>query len=41
VLLNEKGFCKERFVLRIVPNMEKRGKDKPSEGSECYMNVMS
>jgi hypothetical protein len=24
VLLNEKGFCKERFVLEIVPTMEKR-----------------
>jgi hypothetical protein len=22
--LDEKGFCKERFILRIVPNMEKR-----------------
>jgi hypothetical protein len=31
MLLNEKIFYKERFVLKIVPNMEKRGKDKPSE----------
>jgi hypothetical protein len=23
VLLNEKGFCKERFVLKMVPNMER------------------
>jgi hypothetical protein len=41
VLLNEKGFCKERFVLKIVPNMEKRSKDKSSEGAECYMKVLS
>jgi hypothetical protein len=39
VLLNEKGFCKERFVLKIVPNMEKRDKDKPSEGSKCCKKV--
>jgi hypothetical protein len=34
VLLNKKGFCKERFVLKIVPNMEKINKgnrDKPSK----------
>jgi hypothetical protein len=30
MLLDEKGFCKEVFVLKIVPNMERRGKDKPS-----------
>jgi hypothetical protein len=24
VLLNKKGIFKERFVLKIVPNMEKR-----------------
>jgi hypothetical protein len=41
VLLDEKGFCKGGFVLEIVPNMEKRGKEKPSEGSECYMKVLS
>jgi hypothetical protein len=41
VLLNEKRFCKERFVLKIVPNMERRGKDKPSEDSECCMKVLS
>jgi hypothetical protein len=39
--LDEKVFCKEEFVLKIVPNMEKRGKDKPSEVSECYMKVLS
>jgi hypothetical protein len=32
VFLNEKGFCKEGFVLKIVSNMERRNKDKPSEG---------
>jgi hypothetical protein len=41
VLLNEKGVYKERFVLKIVPNMEKRGKYKPSEDSEGYMKVLS
>jgi hypothetical protein len=39
MFLNEKGFCKEVFVLKIVLNMEKRDKDKPSEGSKCYMKV--
>jgi hypothetical protein len=29
--LDEKGFCKEEFVLMIVSNMERRDKDKPSE----------
>jgi hypothetical protein len=29
---DEKGFCKEGFVLKIVSNMERRNKDKPSEG---------
>jgi hypothetical protein len=38
VLLDEKGFCKEGFVLKIVP---RRGKDKPSEGSERCMKVLS
>jgi hypothetical protein len=27
--LDEKGFCKEGFVLNIVSNMERRDKDKP------------
>jgi hypothetical protein len=40
VLLDKKGFWKEGFVLKIVPNMERRGKDKPSQGSECYMKVL-
>jgi hypothetical protein len=39
--LDEKGFCKEGFVLKIVPNMERRDKDKPSEGSEYYIKVLS
>jgi hypothetical protein len=38
-LLDEKGFCKKGFVLKIVSNMERRDKDKPSEGLECYMKV--
>jgi hypothetical protein len=41
VLLNKKGFCLKSFVLKIVPSMEKRGKDKPSEDSECCMKVLS
>jgi hypothetical protein len=41
VFLDEKRFCKEGFVLKSVPNKEWRGKDKPSEGSECYMKVLS
>jgi hypothetical protein len=28
VLLKEKGFCKGRFVLKIVPDIQKRGKEK-------------
>jgi hypothetical protein len=31
MLLDEKGFCKDGFVLKIVSNMERRDKDKPSE----------
>jgi hypothetical protein len=30
MFLKEKGFCKEGFVLKIVPNMERRGKEKSS-----------
>jgi hypothetical protein len=41
LLLDEKGFCNEGFVLKIVPNMERRDKDKPSEDSERYMKVLS
>jgi hypothetical protein len=42
--LKENGFGWERifkdgFVLKIVPNIERRDKDKPSEGLECYMKV--
>jgi hypothetical protein len=29
--LDEKGFCKEGFILKIVSNMERRDKDKPSK----------
>jgi hypothetical protein len=38
--LDEKGFCKEGFVLKIVSNMQRRSKDKPSEFSKCYMKVL-
>jgi hypothetical protein len=37
VLLDEKGFCKEGFVLKIVSN--RRDKDKPSKGLVCYIKV--
>jgi hypothetical protein len=30
--LDEKGFCKEGLVLKIVSNLERRDKDKPPEG---------
>jgi hypothetical protein len=38
--LDEKIFYREGFVLKIVPNMERRHKDKPLVGSECYMKVL-
>jgi hypothetical protein len=41
MFLNEKGFCKEGFILKIDPTMERRNKDKPSEGSVCYIKVLS
>jgi hypothetical protein len=37
--LAEKGFCKQLFVLKMVSNMDRRDKDKPSKGLECYMKV--
>jgi hypothetical protein len=40
VLLNEKGFCITRFVLKIVPNIKKRGKDKISKGLECCVKFL-
>jgi hypothetical protein len=39
MFLDEKGFCKEGFVLKIVSNMKRRDKGKPSEDSECCMKV--
>jgi hypothetical protein len=39
MFLDEKGFCREGFVLKIVSNMERRDKDKPLKASECYMKV--
>jgi hypothetical protein len=35
--MDEKGFCKEGFVLKIVSN--KKDKNKPSEGLLCCMKV--
>jgi hypothetical protein len=37
MFLNEKEFCKERFVLKIVSNGG--DKDKPSKGLVCYIKV--
>jgi hypothetical protein len=37
--LDEKGFCNNEFVLKIASNMERRDKDKPSKGLECYIKV--
>jgi hypothetical protein len=37
--LDEKGFCKEVFVLNIVSNMERRDKEKPSKCSKYYIKV--
>jgi hypothetical protein len=39
MFLDEKEFCKEGFVLKIVPNMERKDKDKSSDGLKCYMKV--
>jgi hypothetical protein len=39
VFLDEKGFCKEGFVLKIASSMERRHKDKPSKALVCYMKV--
>ena len=35
--LDEKGFCKEGFVLKIVPN--RRGTIKASKGLICYIKT--
>jgi hypothetical protein len=34
-----KDFHTEGFILKIVLNMEGRGKDKPSEGSERFEHI--
>jgi hypothetical protein len=34
-----KDFVKKGFVLKIVPKMKRKGKDKPSQGLECCMKV--
>jgi hypothetical protein len=37
LFLDEKGFCKEAFVLKIVSNS--RDKEKPSKSLVCYIKV--
>jgi hypothetical protein len=37
MFLDEKGFCKEGFVLKIVSN--RRDKDKPSNGLVYYVKI--
>jgi hypothetical protein len=37
VFIDEKGFCKEGFVLKIVSN--RKVKYKPSKGLVCYIKV--
>jgi hypothetical protein len=37
MFLDEKGFCKEGFILEVVSN--RRDKDKPSKDLVCYMKV--
>jgi hypothetical protein len=37
MFLDEKEFCKEGFVLKIVSN--RRDKDKPSKSLACYIKV--
>jgi hypothetical protein len=38
LFLDEKRFCKEVFILKIVSDMERRDKDKTSKS---YMKVPS
>jgi hypothetical protein len=35
MFLDEKGFCKKRFILKIVSNR----RDKPSKGLVYYIKV--
>jgi hypothetical protein len=37
MFLDEKGFCKEGFLLKIVSNS--RDKETPSMGLVCYIKV--
>jgi hypothetical protein len=39
VFLDEKGYCEEWFALKLVSNMERKNKDKPSKGLVCCMKV--
>jgi hypothetical protein len=41
MFLDEKGFCNEGFILKIVSNMERRDKDKPSEGFSMLYEGLS
>jgi hypothetical protein len=42
VVLDEKGFCKNKKILKDCSKMEKnRDKDKPSEVSKCYIKLLS
>jgi hypothetical protein len=36
MFLDKKGFCKEGFVLKIVLNMDRKSKDKASEGQRVW-----
>jgi hypothetical protein len=40
MLLDEKGFCKKRFVLKDCFKNKNRNKDKPSEGLGSHMKVL-
>jgi hypothetical protein len=33
----KEDFVNRRFILKIVPYIERRDKDKPSEGSKYYI----
>jgi hypothetical protein len=39
MFLDKEGFCKEGFFLKIVSNMERKDKDKPSKDLEGHMKV--
>jgi hypothetical protein len=37
MFLDEKGFCKKGFILKIVSN--RKEKNKPSKGLVCYIKA--